>query len=291
MISSEIIRKVRLIEIKTRHIVNNLFGGEYHSAFKGMGMEFAEVREYTPGDDIRAIDWNVTARTGKPFIKKYNEERELTVMLMIDVSASGFFGTGESLKSDIMIELASILIFSAIKNNDKVGLLLFSDRVENFIPPKKGKSHALRIIREMIYHPAKYNNTNIALALEHIQKVIKRKSIIFLMSDFWDQSFHRSMKLINNKHDLINIHILDSAEHIMPNVGFIKFHDVENQKTAWVDTNRKKIKKIISTNSQNINKSFYKFCKSNRIDTISINTSKDYIKPLEEFFNNRMSRY
>ena len=161
MIPSEILKKVRLIEIKTRHIVNNLFGGEYHSAFKGMGMEFAEVREYTPGDDIRAIDWNVTARTGKPFIKKYHEERELTVMLIIDVSASGFFGTGESQKSDVMIELASILSFSAIKNNDKVGLLLFSDRIEEFIPPKKGKSHVLRVIREMIYHKAKDRKTDI----------------------------------------------------------------------------------------------------------------------------------
>ncbi|MDP6133733.1 MAG: DUF58 domain-containing protein, partial [Candidatus Marinimicrobia bacterium] len=196
MIPSEILKKVRLIEIKTRHIVNNLFGGEYHSAFKGMGMEFAEVREYTSGDDIRAIDWNVTARTGKPFIKKYDEERELTVMLIIDVSASGFFGTGESLKSDIMIELASILSFSAIKNNDKVGLLLFSDRIEEFIPPNKGKSHVLRVIREMIYHKAKDRKTDISVALEHIQKVIKRKSIIFLLSDFWDDSYQQSMKLI-----------------------------------------------------------------------------------------------
>ena len=165
MIPSEIIKKVRLIEIKTRHIVNNLFGGEYHSAFKGMGMEFAEVREYYPGDDIRAIDWNVTARTGKPFIKKFDEERELIVILMLDVSASGFFGTGESLKSDIMVELSSILSFSAINNNDKVGLLLFSDRIEKYIPPKKGKSHVLRVIREMIYHRAKDRNTDIAFAL------------------------------------------------------------------------------------------------------------------------------
>ena len=197
MIPAEILKKVRLIEIKTRHIVNNIFGGEYHSAFKGMGMEFAEVREYYPGDDIRAIDWNVTARTGKPFIKKYDEERELTVMLIVDVSASGFFGTGESLKSDIMIELASILSFSAIKNNDKVGLLLFSDKIEEFITPKKGKSHVLRVIREMIYHKAKDRKTDISIALEHIQKVLKRKSIIFLLSDFWDDSYYQTMKLIS----------------------------------------------------------------------------------------------
>ena len=180
MIPSEIIRKVRLLEIKTRHIVNNIFGGEYHSAFKGMGMEFAEVREYYPGDDIRDIDWNVTARTGKPYIKKYDEERELTVMLLIDVSASGFYGTGKLLKSDTMIELASVLSFSAIKNSDKVGLLLFSDRVERYIPPNKGKSHVLRVIREMIFHQATERKTDISIALEHIQKVLKRKSIIFL---------------------------------------------------------------------------------------------------------------
>ncbi len=223
MIPAEIIKKVRLIEIKTRHIVNNIFGGEYHSAFKGMGMEFAEVREYYPGDDIKAIDWNVTARTGKPFIKKYDEERELTVMLIVDVSASGFFGTGDSLKSDIMIELASILSFSAIKNNDKVGLLLFSDKIEEFIPPKKGKSHVLRVIREMIYHKAKDRKTDISIALEHIQKVLKRKSIIFLLSDFWDDSYQQTMKLINKKHDLINIQILDKAEIAIPKLGMVNF--------------------------------------------------------------------
>ena len=252
MIPSEILKKVRLIEIKTRHIVNNLFGGEYHSAFKGMGMEFAEVREYTPGDDIRAIDWNVTARTGKPFIKKYDEERELTVMLIIDVSASGFFGTGVSLKSDIMIELASILSFSAIKNNDKVGLLLFSDRIEEFIPPNKGKSHVLRVIREMIYHKAKDRKTDISVALEHIQKVLKRKSIIFLLSDFWDDSYQQSMKLINKKHDLINIQILDKAEITIPKLGLVKLHDVETQSSIWIDTNDKTLQNIPQNNIRNI---------------------------------------
>ena len=291
MIPSEIIRKVRLLEIKTRHIVNNIFGGEYHSAFKGMGMEFAEVREYCPGDDVRTIDWNVTARAGKPFIKQYDEERELTVMLMIDVSASGYFGTGMSLKSDIMIELASVLSFSAIKNNDKVGLLLFSDQIEKFIPPAKGKSHVLRVIREMIYHAAKDINTDISVALEHMQKVLKRRSIIFLISDFWDTSFEQSMKLINNKHDLINIQILDKAEMSIPDIGMIKFHDVENQSKNWIDTNNVELKAYISSKIQNNNKIFSTFCKKNRIDLISIDTSKDYIYPLEEFFNNRMNRH
>ena len=291
MIPSEIIKKVRLIEIKTRHIVNNLFGGEYHSAFKGMGMEFAEVREYYPGDDIRAIDWNVTARTGKPFIKKFDEERELTVMLMIDVSASGFFGTGELLKSDVMIELASILSFSAINNNDKVGLLLFSDRIEKYIPPKKGKSHVLRVIREMIYHRAKDRDTDIAFALEHIQRVLKRKSIIFLISDFWDDSFHQAMKLINKKHDLINIQILDKAEYSMPKVGFVKINDVESLSSSWIDTNNSYVQSTISNKIKLHNNIFHTFCKKHKIDLISINTAQGYLQPLEQFFNNRMQRH
>ncbi len=291
MIPSEIIKKVRLIEIKTRHIVNNLFGGEYHSAFKGMGMEFAEVREYFPGDDIRAIDWNVTARTGKPFIKKYDEERELTVMLIIDVSASGFFGTGESLKSDIMIELASILSFSAIKNNDKVGLLLFSDQIEEFIPPKKGKSHVLRVIREIIFHKAKDRKTDISIALDHIQKVIKRKSIIFLLSDFWDDSYEKSMKLINKKHDLINIQILDKAEITIPKLGLTKFHDVETQSSTWIDTNNKLIHQNMKNYIYIKNNIIRKFCKNNKIDFISIDTSEDYLIPLEQFFNTRIHRH
>ena len=291
MIPSEIIKKVRLIEIKTRHIVNNLFGGEYHSAFKGMGMEFAEVREYFPGDDIRAIDWNVTARTGKPFIKKYDEERELTVMLIIDVSASGFFGTGESLKSDIMIELASILSFSAIKNNDKVGLLLFSDQIEEFIPPKKGKSHVLRVIREIIFHKAKDRKTDISIALDHIQKVIKRKSIIFLLSDFWDDSYQKSMKLINKKHDLINIQILDKAEITIPKLGLTKFHDVETQSSTWIDTNNKLIHQNMKNYIYIKNNIIRKFCKNNKIDFISIDTSEDYLIPLEQFFNTRIHRH
>jgi uncharacterized protein (DUF58 family) len=291
MIPAEILKKVRLIEIKTRHIVNNIFGGEYHSAFKGMGMEFAEVREYYPGDDIRAIDWNVTARTGKPFIKKYDEERELTVMLIVDVSASGFFGTGESLKSDIMIELASILSFSAIKNNDKVGLLLFSDKIEEFIPPKKGKSHVLRVIREMIYHKAKDRKTDISIALEHIQKVLKRKSIIFLLSDFWDDSYQHTMKLINKKHDLINIQILDKAEIAIPKLGMVKFHDAETQKSAWIDTNNKQVQNISTKYIQNKNKVIKEFCKKNKIDFISIDTAEGYLNPLEQFFSTRMHRH
>ena len=291
MIPSEIIRKVRLIELKTRRIVDDIFGGEYHSAFKGLGMEFEEVREYYPGDDIRAIDWNVTARLGKPYIKKYNEERELTVILLVDVSASGYYGTGEYLKCDIMIELVSILSFSAIKNNDKVGLLLFSDVIEKYIPPKKGKTHALRVIREMIYHQNNERGTDIGFALEHIHKVLKRKSIIFLLSDFWDNSFYQSMKRINKKHDLINIQILDDSERIMPNIGLIKMHDAENQNTTWIDTsdnrNREKISALLLSKENHI----LTYCKRNNIDIITINTRVGYVDPLVHFFNSRFRRH
>ena len=288
MIPAEILNKVRLIEIKTRSIVNNLFGGEYHSAFKGVGMEFAEVREYFPGDDIRAIDWNVTARTGKPYIKKYDEERELNVMLIIDVSASGFFGTGDSLKSDIIIELASIIAFSAIKNNDKVGLLLFSDKVEKYIPPNKGKKHVLRVIREMIYHQAKNYKTDISIPLDHISKVLKRKSILFILSDFWSTSYFNSLKLINRKHDLINIQVIDKAEINPLNLGFIKFHDVESNESIWLNTSSINNRNQIVDRYNNKNNKIKEYCKSNKIDFISVDTSLDYIKPLEKFFTKRI---
>ena len=290
MIPAEIIQKVRLIEIKTRRIVNNLFRGEYHSAFKGVGMEFAEVREYIPGDDIRSIDWNVSARSDKTYIKQYNEERELTVILLIDVSASGFYGTGDSLKSDVMIEIASILSFSAIKNNDKVGLLLFSDKIEKYIPPNKGKSHVLRVIREMIYHEAKDKKTNISISLDHIMKVLKRKSIVFLLSDFLDESFYKSMKLINKKHDLINIHILDQTEYIFPSIGLVKLNDVENKTSFWIDTLNTNNKKLIADSFFNYRKVLNSFCKKNKIDLISINSKEGYLQPLVNFFNTRINR-
>ena len=287
MIPSEILNKVRLVEIKTRKLVNNLFGGEYHSAFKGSGMEFAEVREYIAGDDVRSIDWNVTARTGKPYIKKYDEERELSVIIMVDVSASSFFGTGNSLKTDVMIELSSIISFSAIKNNDKVGLLLFSDKIEKYIPPSKGKKHVLRVIRELIYHQSSYNLTNINIPLEHIQKVIKRKSVLFLLSDFWSPDFTKSIKLVNKKHDLINIQILDATEKNIMDLGLIKFHDIETQKSIWLNTGNNKNRIQINKNIIQINKNIKKIFTKNKIDFISINSNNDYIKPLEIFFRNR----
>ena len=289
MIPQEILKKVRLIEIKTRHVVNDIFGGEYHSAFKGKGMEFAEVREYVPGDDIRDIDWNVTARTGKPFIKKFDEERELTVMLMIDVSASGFYGTGDTLKSDLMVELSSVLSFSAIKNNDKVGLILFSDKIEKFIPPQKGKSHVMRIIRELIFYKAEDQKTDISQAIEFVQKVIKRKSVIFLLSDYLDSSFHKPLCHLNNRHDVVSIKFDDPSELNMPNLGMIKIHDSENQKSVWVDTSSNTIRNIMKTSILDADKTLKQFFNKNKIDFIPINTSNGYIEPLVSFFTHRTS--
>jgi uncharacterized protein (DUF58 family) len=289
MIPQEILKKVRLIEIKTRHVVNDIFGGEYHSAFKGKGMEFAEVREYVPGDDIRDIDWNVTARTGKPFIKKFDEERELTVMLMIDVSASGFYGTGDTLKSDLMVELSSILSFSAIKNNDKVGLILFSDKIEKFIPPQKGKSHVMRIIRELIFYKAEDQKTDISQAIEFVQKVVKRKSVIFLLSDYLDSGFHKPLCHLNNRHDVVSIKFDDPSELHIPNLGMIKIHDSENQNSVWVDTSSNTIRNIMKTSILDSDKSLKQFFNKNKIDFISINTSNGYIEPLVSFFTHRTS--
>ena len=290
MLPIEILKKVRLLEIQTRHLVNDIFGGEYHSAFKGMGMEFAEVREYQPGDDIRDIDWNVTARTGKPFIKKFDEERELTVLLMIDVSASGYFGSGENFKSDLMVELASILSFSAIKNNDKVGLILFSDQIEKFIPPNKGKSHVLRVIRELIYFKTEDKKTNLSEALEYSLKALKRKSVIFFLSDFLDEGYETSLKLINQKHDLICIQLTDPSEIEIPDLGLIKMHDVETGDTIWVDTSNEKIRKEMNANFTVKAEEHLTFFKKNKIDHVLINTQKSYIEPLVEFFNKRTSR-
>ena len=289
MIPQEILQKVRLIEIKTRHVVNDIFGGEYHSAFKGKGMEFAEVREYVPGDDIRDIDWNVTARTGKPFIKKFDEERELTVMLMIDVSASGFYGTGDTLKSDLMVELSSVLSFSAIKNNDKVGLILFSDKIEKFIPPQKGKSHVMRIIRELIFYKAEDQQTDLSQAIEFVQKVIKRKSVIFLLSDYQDVHFYKPLCHLNNKHDVISIKFDDSSEKEIPNLGMIKLHDSETQRSIWVDSKSKRLRELMKIAVIENDKTLKRYFDKNKIDFIPINTESGYIEPLVSFFTRRIS--
>jgi len=291
MIPAEILQKVRLIEIRTRRLVNNLFGGEYHSAFKGMGMEFAEVREYFPGDDIRNIDWNVTARTGKPHIKKFEEVRELTVMLLVDVSASGYFGTGIVLKTDVMIEIAAVLGFSAIRNNDKVGLLLFSNNIEEYIPPKKGKAHVLRVIRELIYYQAQDRTTNMASALEHLLETQRRKSVVFLISDFFDRDYEKVLNITNRKHDLICVRVVDNAELEIPDLGLVKIHDPELQSSHWIDTGSAKFRAMVSDNLKRKLEEFEKYCQKNEIDLIEVNTKTGYVDPLVSYMNKRISRH
>ena len=291
MISPEILKKVKRIEITSRDLVNNLFGGEYHSAFKGRGMTFSEVREYQPGDDIRLIDWNVTARANSPFIKIFEEERELTVFLIVDISASGDFGTEVYMKREIGAEIASVLGFSAIKNNDKVGLLLFSEIIEKYLVPKKGRSHVLRVIRELLYKQPKNNKTSIENAINYILKVAKRKSVVFLISDFLDQNFWQSLKVLNKKHDLIGIKLYDPAELYIPDLGLVKVEDPETNESFWLDTSSKKNKDIQREKLNQSSLLFEKKSKKIGFDIISINVQEDYVKPLMAFFKMRGNRY
>ena len=290
MIPKKILQKVRRIEIKTRGLVNDLFGGEYHSIFKGRGMTFSEVREYNPGDDIRLIDWNVTARTGSPFVKVFEEERELTVFLVMDISASGEFGLESQLKRDYGAEVASVLGFSAIKNNDKVGLILFSDRVEKYIIPKKGKSHVLRVIRELLYTVPKGSKTSIKVALDYLIKVAKRKCVVFLISDFLDDSYLRSLKIANKKHDLITIQLLDPVELELPDMGLLKVEDPETGETFWIDTSSQKSMKQLRKEIAIKQSNFRKEIKKSGIDLISISTDEDFVDPLMSFFKSRENR-
>lgn len=291
MIPREILKKVKRIEIQTRGLVNNFFGGEYHSVFKGRGMTFSEVREYQPGDDIRLIDWNVTARSGNPFIKVFEEERELTVLLIVDISASGIFGSGSHLKKNIGAEIASVLGFSAIKNNDKVGLILFSNEVVKYVPPKKGKSHVLRVIRELLYTKPIGNGTSIKNALEFFMKVSKRRCVVFLLSDFLDKEYWDSIRIVNRKHDLIGIKIYDPFEVNLPDIGMIKVEDPETGSMFWIDTSY--VPDLQKMNNENIRSLVALEKESAKIglDFISISTAEDYVDPLMKFFKRRGKKY
>ena len=290
--SKEILKKVRQIEIRTKNIVNDFFGGDYHSNFKGRGMTFSEVREYVPGDDVRSIDWNVTARTGKPHLKIFEEERELSVLILIDVSSSGVFGSKKNLKIDLGVEIAAMLSFSAIKNNDKVGLALFSDKVEKYIPPKKGKKHVLRLITDIVNHDFENSNkrTSIKTAIDFANKISKRKSVIFLISDFIDDNFWNELKFLNFKNDVIGLQIYDSYERNFPNLGIINIHDSETGENTWIDTTSKKIRDKFQKNSIEKLNSFSKKCKNIGFDLIQISTDDDYIKFLMQFFRSRANR-
>ena len=290
MIPKQILKKVKQVEIRTRGLVNDLFGGEYHSVFKGRGMAFSEVREYQPGDDIRLIDWNVTARNRAPFIKVFEEERELTVYLLVDISKSGEFGSQNQLKQEFGAEIASVLGFSAIKNNDKVGLILFSDDVEKYVVPKKGKSHVLRVIRELLYTSPKHNGTSIKNALDYLLKVAKRKSVVFIISDFIDDEYWSSLKVVNRKHDLIGIRLFDPAEQLFPDLGVLKVRDPESGSSFWIDTSSKReIEKLESKIESDFNM-FQKQAKKIGFDIISVSTDGDFVEPLISLFRKRNKR-
>ena len=291
MIPREILKKVKRIEIQTRGLVNNFFGGEYHSVFKGRGMTFSEVREYQPGDDIRLIDWNVTARSGNPFIKVFEEERELTVFLIVDISASGAFGSESQLKKNIGAEIASVLGFSAIKNNDKVGLILFSDEVVKYVPPKKGKSHVLRVIRELLYTKPNGNGSSIKDALEFLMKVSKRRCVVFLLSDFLDNKFWNSIRITNRKHDLIGIKIYDPYEINLPDIGMLKVEDPETGSMFWIDTSFEPDLKQMNNNNIKSLVDLEKQSAKIGLDIISISTTEDYVDPLMKFFKRRGKKY
>ena len=290
MIPTEIIKKVRHIEIRTRGLVNDLFGGEYHSVFKGRGMSFSEVREYYPGDDIRLIDWNVTARSSLPHVKIFEEERELTVYLIIDISKSGDFGTLDKYKNEIAAEIAAVLGFSAIKNNDKVGLIMFTDKIEKYVPPKKGKSHVLRVVRELLYHKSEDQKTSIQNALDFLLKVSKRRSVVFLISDYIDDGYWKSLKIANRKHDLIGIKISDIAESIMPNLGLLKVHDPETNNEFWIDTGSETERLKFTKDQNDASSIFKKKCDKINFDLIQIRNDRDYVDPLFNYFKGREKR-
>ncbi|MBL7066576.1 MAG: DUF58 domain-containing protein [Candidatus Marinimicrobia bacterium] len=291
MIPKEILKKVRYIELHTKHLVNDVFSGEYHSVFKGQGMEFAEVREYQYGDDIRTIDWNVTARYNHPYVKVLEEERELNVMLMVDASGSGAFGSYKKFKSEIAAEICALLAFSAIKNNDKVGLLIFTDDVEKYIPPRKGRSHVLRVIRELLYFKPQSTKTNIANGLEYLLKGLKRRSIVFIVSDFDDDNFLKPLRVLNRKHDAVAIQMLDKREKDLPPIGLVKMRDAETGDEIWVNTLDKNFTKLYSDYIGAKREKFSKESKMMDLDLIQIDTAESYVEPLVRFFKMRERRF
>lgn len=290
METTDLLKKVRKIEIKTRGLSNNIFSGHYHSAFKGRGMAFSEVREYQYGDDIRNIDWNVTARFNHPFVKVFEEERELTVMLLIDVSGSNEFGTQLMLKEELMTELSAVLAFSAIQNNDKVGVIFFSDKIEKFIPPKKGRSHILRIIREIIGFKPESRQTDISEALRYLSNALKKRCIAFVISDFIDNNFSDALKIANNKHDVVALRIIDEREIELPSVGLVKMKDAETGESLWVDTSNKRVRKEYAKWWMKTNGAIREQFMRSGVDNIRIKTNQDYVRPLMNLFKRRMAR-
>jgi len=290
MIPKEILRKVQRIQITTRHMVTDVFAGEYESVFKGRGMEFDEVREYQPGDEIRTIDWNVTARMGHPYVKRFVEERELTVMLVVDASSSGKFGTVKQLKNELAAEICAVLAFAAIKNNDKVGLIIFTDRIEKFVPPKKGTTHVLRVIRELLYFQPQHRETNIAVALEYLSKVTTRRTVTFLVSDFMSAGYEKPLRIANKRHDIIAITITDPRELELPKIGFVELQDAETGEILLIDTtdaNTRKAFNVLNTKQLRDREELFR---SMEVDAIDVRTDRPYVEPIMRFFRMRERR-
>jgi uncharacterized protein (DUF58 family) len=287
---AEILKKIRALEIKTKGLVQTMFAGDYHSVFKGRGMNFEDVREYQPGDEIRAIDWNVTARLGTAFVKKFTEERELTVVLVVDVSASGNFGSVSQSKRELAAEVACVLAFSAIRNNDKVGLLLFSDRVELFIPPKKGRSHTLRIIREILFFEPAGRGTAPALALDYLNNVVTRRAVVFFISDFQTSDFSRELSVSGRRHDFIALHIQDQREEALPNVGIITLEDAETGEQIEINTGDRTTRARFSAQAETRRAELNRTLRRNNIDAISLRTGENYLPALRSFFKQRERR-
>lgn len=290
MIPRELLKRIRRIEIRTSHSVNDLFAGQYHSAFKGRGMEFQEVREYQPGDEIRTIDWNVTARQGRPFIKLFREERELTVLLLVDISRSHLFGSAEQAKRELAAELGATLAFSAIKNNDKVGLICFSDRIEKFVPPAKGTQHVLRVIRELLVQESTGRGTDIGMALMHLNRVTRRRAVVFLISDFQDSGFSLPLRSARRRHDLIPVVVSDPREREMPAVGFVELADVESGRTLVVDTASRTWREGYRALAETEVLERRRLFGGTNIDAIEVTTGRSFVEPLTRFFRARGRR-
>ena len=287
MKTKDLLKKVRKIEIKTRGLTRQIFAGEYHSAFKGRGMTFSEVREYQYGDDIRNIDWNVTARFNHPYVKVFEEERELTVMLLIDVSGSGDFGTQSQLKRSMITEIAALLSFSAIENNDKIGVILFSDRIEKFIPPQKGRKHILRIIRELLESHPQSRGTDISESLRFLTNAIKKRCTAFLISDFRDKGYARSLQIANNKHDVAALHVYDRRETSLPAVGLLRVLDSETGNERWIDTSNNRVRENYALKWESHLEMMKEIFSRAGVDSVSIHTGEDYVKPLIKLFKQR----
>jgi uncharacterized protein (DUF58 family) len=291
MISEELAKKIRILQITTRKVVNDVLAGEYGSVFRGRGMEFDEVREYMPGDEIRTIDWNVTARTGTPYVKRFVEERELTVIFVVDLSASGEFGSVSKLKNEVAAEFCSLLAFSAVKNNDKVGLIVFTDQIEMYIPPKKGTQHVLRVIRELLNFKPRQASTDIEGALDFLGKVIKKRSVVFLVSDFQAEGFEKPMRVIGKRHDLVAVTVVDPREVSLPDVGLIELEDAETGEIVLLDTGSAGIRKKYERLGREQSDRFRNLFSSMGVDQIEVMTDRDYVPNLVRFFRTRERRY